>query len=546
MSQNILNDISKVYLEQVAVQEAVRGQDTEMRKAASAERRAGDTLTKKLPPSEGKKFGKYHGDQISYVDKKTKGKYIPGMTRESLDPVGKEDKDIDNDGDYDKSDKYLHKRRKAIGKAIATRKESFSNWRQDLAEVMDKIEKDDEHKQIKEKKNINNKIVINPDFKEAVEDLGGVLLESVEVDESSYLELDMKKRQEENEKSRKEIMKTKAHKDMVKTVSKHFEDIENDLDYYFGETLRPASERMKRTQTAAGRKKQEQEREKKSKLEAEADKVLAGLSKKGTGIAKTKAAPKASAPEANRKLKTGQKNDSLAMKATKAMHNEAFVDPEQGEAPSGRSPLQNVSDHPKASVRKTAVKGFKKQMSKEYGGSWKSRSGDPVGEEYQVDESMHRDAKTGEIVSKAVPGRTYYPAQPMKKTSVAIEKEKKMKKANEEVELDEKTLTPAEKRKREEIATSMSLKDFEKRYPGRGMEVKLATATKMAKKLAEADKTALDLVRQSVEKQYGKDALMTGKTKKPKPTAAQKAAAQKASANYQKKTSEYLHSSPRD
>ena len=36
-----------------------------------------------------------------------------------LDPVGQEDADIDNDGDVDKSDKYLHKRRKAIGKEWA-------------------------------------------------------------------------------------------------------------------------------------------------------------------------------------------------------------------------------------------------------------------------------------------------------------------------------------------------------------------------------------------------------------------------------------------
>ena len=42
-----------------------------------------------------------------------------------LDPVGKEDKDIDNDGDHDKSDKYLLKRRAAIGKSIRTRAESF-------------------------------------------------------------------------------------------------------------------------------------------------------------------------------------------------------------------------------------------------------------------------------------------------------------------------------------------------------------------------------------------------------------------------------------
>ena len=47
---------------------------------------------------------------------------------EKLDPVDKgelkgkhadrKDKDIDNDGDVDSSDKYLHKRRKAVSKAI--------------------------------------------------------------------------------------------------------------------------------------------------------------------------------------------------------------------------------------------------------------------------------------------------------------------------------------------------------------------------------------------------------------------------------------------
>ena len=38
--------------------------------------------------------------------------------QEKLDPVGKEDGDIDNDGDKDSTDKYLAKRRKAISKAI--------------------------------------------------------------------------------------------------------------------------------------------------------------------------------------------------------------------------------------------------------------------------------------------------------------------------------------------------------------------------------------------------------------------------------------------
>jgi hypothetical protein len=38
--------------------------------------------------------------------------------KKKMDPVGKADADIDNDGDVDKSDKYLHNRRKAIKKSM--------------------------------------------------------------------------------------------------------------------------------------------------------------------------------------------------------------------------------------------------------------------------------------------------------------------------------------------------------------------------------------------------------------------------------------------
>jgi len=58
-------------------------------------------------------------------------------------------------------------------------KESFSNWRQDLSEVMDDSEV---RKEIKEKK-VKNKVIINPVMKEAIEELGGELLEMVEVSE---------------------------------------------------------------------------------------------------------------------------------------------------------------------------------------------------------------------------------------------------------------------------------------------------------------------------------------------------------------------------
>lgn len=39
-------------------------------------------------------------------------------TREALDPVGQADADINNDGKVNKTDDYLHNRRKAVGKAI--------------------------------------------------------------------------------------------------------------------------------------------------------------------------------------------------------------------------------------------------------------------------------------------------------------------------------------------------------------------------------------------------------------------------------------------
>lgn len=62
------------------------------------------------------------------------------------------------------------------------------------------------------------------------------------------------------------------------------------------------------------------------------------------------------------------------------------------------------------------------------------------------------------------------------------------KTTNEEVEnIDERELTPAEMKKREEYAKGMKSKlaGFEKKYPGRGKEVMYATATKMAKEETE-------------------------------------------------------------
>ena len=76
--------------------------------------------------------------------------------KSGLDPVGKEDGDVNNDGKKDSSDKYLMKRRKAIGKAMSTRKEEYS-WRDGFADLIEK--KDKEEKKITGE-GVNNKKLI--------------------------------------------------------------------------------------------------------------------------------------------------------------------------------------------------------------------------------------------------------------------------------------------------------------------------------------------------------------------------------------------------
>ena len=301
---NPLNPLSKVYLEQIATNEGYDKPDEKLKT---------DRNMFNIPKDE-QKAAKER------LLAKTKAKRAAAM--EALDPVNpvalekkyknRKDQDLDNDGDTDSSDKYLHKRRKAIKKAMAVRedkieeemrdkqgndkfdrykrmvrhkqdkygpstlkqrlthggvdhnidnekkakakmnegirdvdpekgtaerkarlekkrgmkmddhpqykkmaeasdprdeesmkvfqklqknvdqkkkkkmKESFSNWRNDLNEVMSDVE---DEKEVKEKK-IKNKITINPKLGEAVENLGGELLEVQDLGEKINLKKD--------------------------------------------------------------------------------------------------------------------------------------------------------------------------------------------------------------------------------------------------------------------------------------------------------------------------------------------------------------------
>ena len=83
------------------------------------------------------------GKNTAMIDKEISKEMKKLNIKEKLDPVGKEDGDIDNDGDKDASDKYLAKRRKAITKAIKKDQKEESDLEEkttkDVDETLDKI-----------------------------------------------------------------------------------------------------------------------------------------------------------------------------------------------------------------------------------------------------------------------------------------------------------------------------------------------------------------------------------------------------------------------
>ena len=227
-----LNDISKVYMEKVAKPDFL-DLDKDGNKKEPMKKAAVEAPKERLKTDrDGYRVPKKDAD-AARERLLAKARAKRAKMSEALDPVGKEDADVDNDGKKNtKSDKYLLNRRKAIGKAMkegtskdvevpskdlvklakkaakridtnvsgdvnkkdksmgdygefvptpdgrkvtSIAKEGYSNWRDDLREVVG--ENGEEQKQVKEK-NVKNTIKINPKISEEV-----TILESTEMDE---------------------------------------------------------------------------------------------------------------------------------------------------------------------------------------------------------------------------------------------------------------------------------------------------------------------------------------------------------------------------
>ena len=249
-----LKSLSQVYLEQIAesaekvnvkydphmdlMAPQVEKEEVELDENRRAARAAGgykDDSKKQPDPSKDgfTGIGNMSIDQI----RKMSARIEKQKTKtEALDPVGKEDADVDNDGKKnDSNDKYIMKRRAAIRKAIAKKKVSeglstdVENPSTDLKKLVAKAVKridtdvdgdvenndkskgkfgefipsadgkgrvytkvkeelvievsgEDKEEKIKEKK-VNNKITINPELKESISEIGGEVLFISEVEE---------------------------------------------------------------------------------------------------------------------------------------------------------------------------------------------------------------------------------------------------------------------------------------------------------------------------------------------------------------------------
>ena len=193
IGKNPLNDISKIYLTQVAEKKDDSYLETDMKKRQKNNEKAiadmkkvkDDTVPRWMKESE---LAEIHSS--AHTPHEVPSKNLKKLVSKAVKRI-----DTDVDGDTDKNDKAkgelgefipgVGNKRLYSTTGTRTAKESFSNWRRDLIEVMNDEDEDDDDR-IDDKKKVDNKklIKINPKLGEAIEAIGGTLIEMVEIDEN--------------------------------------------------------------------------------------------------------------------------------------------------------------------------------------------------------------------------------------------------------------------------------------------------------------------------------------------------------------------------
>ena len=402
------------------------------------------------------------GDGKGYEDGEVSGKFKKKKVKEALDPVGKEDDDIDNDGDVDKSDAYLKNRRKVRSKVIA--KEGYSNWREDLIEVVGKISKDKSEDVKITEKQVNNKIDINPklDLGEAVENLGGTLLEMVEIDEVDYIV----------ESVYDELLEEGYEED----------DIEEALEFALTEAKvtfghdTPTGEKKKKSGNliaAVGRlARQKLSSKVRGAKKAAGEAVARGarkVAKGALGVARKMEGGDKKPSPAHTKTRTSSTYRGAGVGTKEKVSSGSYSAPTKKKAEKPSDPWKGSETVPQ--------KPKPKPKAEKPSDPWKGSETTPPKPKAKKKKAAAPKASKPKAPAATAPKRRRKSKLDDLLASVR----------SEQVQIDEKTLTAAETKERERIVKSMKDRksDFERRYPGRGEEVMYATATKMAKKIAE-------------------------------------------------------------
>lgn len=398
-------------------------------------------------------------------------------------------------------------------------KEGYSNWREDLYEVVEGINNDKNSKKIKEK-NVKNKIEINPtiDFgdgiRESVENLGGTLLEMIEIDEVDYI----------------------VESVYIELLDEGYEyaDIEEALEYalieakvtYGHDTLSGKNKQGNILKSFGRLARQKLSSKVRSAKQAASGAIASGarkVAKSALGVARKMEGDKKPSPvhTTSRKPSTyrgagvGTKekvSSGSYTTPTRSKSKSPIEDPWKGSESKSPKTNQAPAPAPKAKTKTVSSKSQSettpvtpltaKQRSAALRATRRNfnlsasdlqriianvkesldsndipelRSRTVTDPSSSGNETTRRSRKSsGELMRMLNPDGVKKP------------KKKKKKKVTEEY-IEERTLTSNETSEKERIVKSMkkNLPDFEKRYPGRGKEVMYATATKIAKKMKE-------------------------------------------------------------
>ena len=389
---------------------------------------------------------------------------------EALDPVGKEDDDIDNDGKKNtKTDKYLKNRRDVRSSAIQN--EGLSNWRNDLREIVDA---EDNEEKITEKP-VKNKIKINPSISETISNLGGELVEMVELegvlDEFHDSELMFLSN---------ELIEEVVEEFFYECFEEGY-DVDEVEDMLI-ESIETSAAILNEAKVTLGHD---------TKIERKSDrlqKVKSAVKKVARGVGRAAGAAVKGAKAIGREVKAGyaagRGSDSESSSPSGTRKPQPYRNTHQKPGLLSRlgSKLKSGLKKAVASGARAVSRGARNVARKMDGGGSSS-----------TPKSTPASAAKKPEENPADPWKGSATTPPKAKAKPAAKKPKAKKKSNlddlltsirnEEVELDERALDATETKEKERIVKGMkkNLAGFRARYGDRAKEVMYATATKNAK-----------------------------------------------------------------